>query len=307
MAGNYPDAPSRRLAYDADGTVVWYVTHAAGTYVPPAPPTPPDFPLSILSAAGLQALNGEDNTPGLTNFTDTIEEGGIWAFMIFPDLRDIDGYYWNLFTTGFGTWGDEWLYYSTDTTTGYDGTWSALGSQVYSQDWLVNPDYRDSIQTATVTGVKGLRFGSDVSVNNIAQKTHEHRALHLYGTVAASGANADRLIFLDTSDSDAEYTVLIDDGDVGRGADTAFNFKAKNNSSTKQANTVAVTATAALDDSDGWFTFATTELGTYSATLALGNIASSGTVTVYVKKEIPDGQTLGLHAGRIALSKASWT
>jgi hypothetical protein len=162
------------------------------------------------------------------------------------------------------------------------------------------------VTAVTPTAVKGIRFGGNVTTSNITQKPHTTRAMHLYGTVN-SGADPDRLLFLDTSDSDAVYTLPIDDGDVGRGADTAFTFKVKNNSSTKQANTVAVTTSGLVNDSYQWYSYATTLLGTYSATLALGNLASSASVLVYAKKNIPDAETVGLHACRIGASKASWT
>ena len=306
MAGNYPDAPSRRLAWDADGTQGFQAHYAAYSgYTPPTPPAVPDLAHTLMSATTRQNLNGEDNTVGITWLFDVSYLGNGAVILLFPDQRDIDGWYWNMI--GRFDWGVEYIYYSTDTTSGFDGTWTSLAGS-YSEAEQVLLDFRDGIQTATTpTGVKGIRFGMNVTSANITVKDTIVRAMHFYG-VPSSGANADRLIFLDTGNSDAEYTLPIDDGDVGRGADTGpFNLKIKNNSSTKQANTVAITATGIVNDSHLWYTFATTSGGTYSSTLALGNLAASASTTVYWKKNVPDAETLGLHVCRFEASKASWT
>ena len=129
--------------------------------------------------------------------------------------------------------------------------------------------------------------------------------MHFYGVISP-GETPDRILFLDTENADAEFTKVLDFGDIPRGQTTTRTFKIKNNSSSKTINTIQVTAEDLYLNAGNWYTFGDDGIS-YQATFAVGNLGPGSTKLLYLKQIIPGAETLGLHTGRIKASHASVT
>src|SRR5690242_6124663 len=129
MAGFYPDVPANRFAYHLDGTKIFELDSAKTL-------------TEITSQAA--AFNDEDGDNATTY-------GAVALIFIFPELRDINGYY--LVDNWGGTPGA--LQYSTNTTTGLDGTWTTIVNP-WSRFVSTNPSptYRTTISPAVAGSVK---------------------------------------------------------------------------------------------------------------------------------------------------------
>jgi len=283
MAGSYDDAPSRRMAHDADGTV-GVTTNGQGGY-----------PLVNISTANLEILNNEQD-----NGANFRASSGYVAF-IFPELRNLDG----IFCVSKWTSGSVLFYViesSPDTTNGEDGTWTTqIGNYTDHGNADVYTKFRDNITSMSVTTEKGVRInfsGGSSALDKIF-------AIHIYGVISA-GETPDRIIFLDTENSDAVFTKPLDYGDIPRGQTSTRTFKIKNNSSTKTINTIQVTAEDLYLNAGDWYEFGDDGVA-YQGTHAVGNLGPGVTELVYLKHIIPDGETLGVQTGRIKVSHASVT
>ena len=280
MAGNYPDAPSRRMGIDADGTVGFTYTSAASTE---------------LSAGAMTSMNSESGA----EFYNT-GGGNSYNFgILFPEPREIDGLFLGIvYVSGSPTWSG--VYMSGDTTNGRDGTWN-LEIANFPEYYSTYTQYRDNIYSLAVAAQRGIRsaFYSHASSNN------GPAAFHVYGTISP-GSTPDRILFLDTLAADAEFTKVLDFGDVPRGQTITRTFKIKNNSSTLSINTITVAAEDLYLNAGGWYTFGDDDI-TYVASFSAGNLAALATKLIYLKQVVPDTETLGLQTGRIKVSHANLT
>lgn len=273
MAGFYPDVPANRFAYHLDGTKVFGLD-ASNV-------------LTELTAAQTAIMNDEDS--------DWQTIGPFVALIfIFPELRDISGYYFDDF------WGvaSGALQSSTDTTTGLDGTWTSIVNPWLKQvtvDPL--PTYRTAISPATAGSIKALKF-------NFASSSIRPAAVHLYGSIPAT-SNPDRLIFWEPTNNVATTGAYFDWGDVVQGTSQTKQFRIKNNSSTLTANSINL--------STGAETFAmsvtfSTDNVTYNASINIGNLAPGALSSVlYVKRTVPAAEPLRIQACRMKASAGSWT
>ena len=283
MAGSYPDNPSRRHAYDVDGTVV---INAKTDHT------------------GVQACTGLDQ--GQSEFGGTTNHLLIparrffyyYAF-IFPELREIDGQFFAINKTNVADNLTN-LETSVNTTNGLDGTWVVQIANPPNNDTNFIPGWRDNITSHALSSIKALRITSypNEDYNGITMA-------HLYGTITP-GETPDRILFLDTLAADAVFIKPLDFGDVPRGQTQTRTFKIKNNSSTYTINTIQVTAEDLYLNAGGWYTFGIDDV-TYAATYAAGNLGTGATLLLYMKQIIPDAETLGLQTGRIRVSHASLT
>ena len=306
MAGSYPDAPSRKIAYDDDGTVcISYNKYEDSTT------DDPKFPGEEVSAAQLANWNKNHNVAdwGTNDFIvgspATLDRHFIAAF-IFPELREIDGVFMaesDKYTAAYADGGT--VATSGNTTNGIDGTWADQASGVwFTPDTSVYQNYRSSseIQSLAVSNVKSLRLHA---YETTTAKDVQIWGISIYGEIS-SGETPNRLLFLDPDDSDNEFGKPLDFGDKGRGTENADTFKLKNNSGSLTANTIQVTAEALYESGGGWYTFSTDDI-TYYATLQITSIAAAATQLVYVKQVIPAAEMVGLHDPRVQVSVGSWT
>ena len=280
-AGSYPDAPSRRMALDDDGTVMGR-RNQGGTG-------------SLLEATGAQKADMQREDGTATYWQIAGGSAGSWyLFMIFPELREFDGIY-----CGFVTSILTEVHSSGDTTNTFDGTWTQRIADIDNPaNTLIS--YRTDITSVAVSNVRGIR----VRTNDTGSEQRFEQA-HIYGEISA-GETPDRLLWFDQATA-LEFAKPQDYGDVPRGSAEDKVTYLKNNSAALTANTVQVTAEDLFGGSGGWFTF---DEGTgFSSTLSLASSIANGanSPNITVRRITPDAGALGLHAARAYVNVGSWT
>lgn len=293
----YNEAPSRRMAWDADGSVAL----RSESTVNGTGPTAGGFgSISWSESTSGERINGNDEDPvtefrGLTS--GGVSDAHIMMAVLFPELRELDGMY--VVATAV-TPQNFWMYKSQDTTNGIDGSW--VNTVAARNTSLALDHYRDNITSMAFPSVKGIKGNMGGSSTNDPIKW---RTVHIYGAISP-GETPDRILFLDTENADAKFTKVLDFGDVPRGQTTTRTFKIKNNSSTLTINTIQVTAEDLYLNAGDWYTFGDDGVS-YQATFAVGNLGPGATKLLYLKQIIPDAETLSVQAGRIKASHASVT
>lgn len=305
MAGSYPNVPSRRMAWDIDGTVcgMWSPGYTSGSNAGllyelsdqyyddcNSEQTIKIYPTYFSGAPGGYIFSGNTTQhPGMPHDSGAI----VW---LFPELREVDG-----FLTAFQVTGTPemyTLYSSGDTTDGVNGTWS-LEADPDTLGGIYNV-YRTTITTLNLSNKRGLRAWMSFTSNFDEQ----WNGAHIYGTIAA-GETPDRLLYVDAT-SGLEFTLPFDYGDVARGSARDSTFKLKNNSGSLTAASVQLTTDSLYLGSNAWYTMS--EGGAFQSTLPLaasiGSGASSPTITL--RQNIPDTANLGLHAARVRANVGSW-
>lgn len=281
MAGFYPDAPSRRMATDVDGTTgMWMRQDLTGGS-------------SAFTVANLANLNSEVEQLSLDM---GYNQPGKYAWLQFPQKRDVDGTFLSIHTSGV----PGQLATSVDTTNGIDGTWVEKVAN-YPDIYTTAVLWREDIELYTAAGIYGTR----IAVGSTGATYQRWATWHTYGTITA-GETPDRLLFLDTTDSDNEFTAPLDYGEIARGTTQDRTIKLKNNSASLQINTIQITAEDSYLDAGTLYEFSDDDI-TYSATLALGNLTFGSEILVYVRQTLDDAETLGIMAGRFKASHASMT
>ncbi len=282
MAGNYPNVPGLRMAYDRDGSTVVYINTTSG--------------ITTLTSAQVITLNNENADAYTAN-------AGSMA-IIFPELRDLAGYFMqnndNSNRGADGGWTS--IQVSADTTNGVDGTWTTIASSVLTgQNNPYSPNYRTNITATTQTGIKAIK-GNMYNGGTVT-------TIHLYGSPSA-GQNPNRLALWDPTLDQALTGAYFDWGDVPQGSSATITFRVKNLSTTLTANSVQLSLNALSDtsptlvsqhslSSDG-VTFASTAS---AGTLAPGTI--SGVMTL--KRTLSSTATLSLWVLRVLAVAGSWT
>lgn len=268
MAGSYPDAPSRRMAWDDDGSLGFYGATA------------------FFSGAQNQALNSEANA--------NVSVGGSNYGIIFPELREVDGWFFlhnGASYTSMAT--------STDTTNGIDGTWVTQLSSF--PGWTASSDVRSNFRVKILS----LAVSNVRAVNQYRTGANQGAAMHCYGEITP-GQTPDRLLWID-SGTNLEFGLPIDYGDIPRGSASDRLVKLRNNSATFTAATIQVTAEANTLGSGAWYTFS--DGAGFQSTLPLASSIgpSSDSPVITIRRDIPDNETVGLHAGRVQVSVGSWS
>lgn len=289
----FDEAPSRRMAWDADGSVA-LVTADLNGFSAPVGELPGG---SYSDLTGTQKTNFNNESQAANSIT-TNNQKRRWFALLFPEPRELDGIYWSA-STAKNEPNGEWVTYSLDTTNGIDGAWvNAVQTARYT---VVTSDYRDEITSKAVPSVKGLMAFLDGTIGDDVRWS----SFHVYGVISA-GETPDRILFLDTENADATFTKVLDFGDVPRGQTTTRTFKIKNNSGSKTINTIQITAEDIWLNAGDWYTFGDNGVD-YQATFAVGNLGPGSTKLLYLKQVIPGAETVGPQAGRIKASHASVT
>lgn len=274
MAGNYPDAPSNRIPYDRDGTVVLL----NGVEV---------------SANTARVLNDDSGGTVAATYGSGSGASGSWT-LFFPRLMDIYGY------TAYGWASSSGLsssfQYSVNATNASDGTW------VNMTGGNVNGDLR-SPTVATYLGVRALKCNtSGLGGNSMA-------LLHVYGK-PSTGENTDRLEIWHPTLDQRVGGAYFDWGDIQRTSTADRTFRVKNLSSTLTANTVMVTFNAETDTTPavaGWH-YLSSDGTNFSSSLSVGSLAPGALSPVYtVRRTVPSNAQLSLWYLRILAEAASWS
>lgn len=297
--GFYPDPPSRRLAYDVDSTIVVRIT--------------PSNTLIQLNSAEMQYLNCEDERGTVSGNTtwQSRSASGYFVF-IFPELRDIDHVYSTMGDSGFNanyTANVEW---STDTTSGLDGTWTSSGSfTAKSNGTPVNPAFRYPL-TMSIGAIKAIRFSYVAQEDNLGSSPTVGR-IHMYGKKTA-GETPHRMDFV-YSDS-SELGQDFDYGDQPR--DTSYTWNTsetfnlvsalylRNRSPDKIASDVHLTvhglSTGMTDD-----ILLSKDNTSYVTQLSWVTIDPLSVVgPIYVRHTTADTETLGVRIARLQIAVGSW-
>lgn len=289
MAGNYPDVPSRRMAWDDDGAVCLRRLPTTGPNVEH-------------TDAEMADLNDEDNVNVFRYAGVTNPDGG-YLYAILPELRELEGVYVRG-TSHNGAAANliGQIATSGDTTNGIDGIWTgALADYDDSSGPSVIDTWRTEITSLALSSVRGVR----VRINHLSGNEGWTRALHLYGRPSL-GETPDRLLFIDQG-TGAEFTKDKDYGDVPRGSTRDFQFRLRNNSGTLTANNVQITGEDLFNGSGAWYTFSSDGTN-FQATLSITSIApGADTVVLTCRQTIPVGTLPMAHAARIRATVASWS
>lgn len=294
MAGTYPDAPSRRMAYDGDGTVALYrISVDSGA----------TFGIqNAFSSADLAELNDEDNVDSdQPNFSGLGNNCRAWATFIFPELREFDGFFGRL-NQGAGDRHIHDIQTSADTTNGIGGTWNSQTTNYAADDASIDVynNYR-TVTSYAAGGIRAVRFFLNASGN---QGTRP-RAFHIYGDITP-GETPDRILWIDEL-TGVEFTTPADFGDVPRGSSEDIEVRLKNNSASLTATTVQYTAEDLYLGSGAWYTATLPGGSTFQGTRQIASIGPATTTAVITVRRVTSGAaTLGLHAARYFVNTGSW-
>lgn len=300
MAGTYDDMPSRKMAWDADGSVVFGCDVANGGGMDRGE-IPTGVSLTEMTQVDKEGVNSDDDAQYGSLTGPQNSPATVWAIM-FPEKREIDGYYWNVSSTD-APLAVEMLSISKDTTNVRDGVWLPLGQEVINYGVATRPHYRDNIESNADSNVTCVLMQIE-SGTQISNEWTYLDSLHVYGTITP-GQGIDQLIFLDRDSADNEFTKPLDYGDIGRGSASIKSIKVKNNSSTRSASGITIT--------NEYLYLGITAM-TYSlngvddeATLSIPDLGPGGTVDVYIHINISDSETLGVYEMRSIIEATTWT
>lgn len=323
MAGSYPDAPSRRMAWDADGTVAWLAY--GQTYGADWQHVRPTF-INELTSDQKWKLNSEDATnikiqltehgPGIDNQT--------YAGMIFPEKRDLYGVYWYGPTTTGGAFqlygGFYYIESSPDTTNAIDGTWTQFIPDIpyvqnvsdikdYFRPWAPDIGHRVMIlePDSPALGQRGFHWIAS-SPYSLETAVVDLNLWHMYGEIPVS-STPDILLFIDEA-TGLEFDRPLDWGDVPRGASFEYQIRVKNNSATLTANSTVLSFEALTGPSDTWYSIKD-YLGVYGSTLTITTVTpgatypSAGPITI--KLALAADAPLSVQDARLRMSGTVWT
>lgn len=285
----YPAFPNRKMAYDVDGTIVaWGSTYTNGI-------------AGFVGSGPIAEMNDTD----FTWVGDPVNQYGLGTYRtlwwFFPELVNIThAFFW--FQLGsdnsFGLWG------SSTSGNGLDGTW-------------ITPTYPDGdiwwnygSATQWRTAVRQVSFGQSINVlrmqftvdvsGAIGHSPMWLAAVHLFGH-KDTGQSPDDIIFLDSAGDGLEWDLDPDWGDVPYLANSVKEFKIKNTSGTKTANTIQLTC------SDDDFSISGNGV-TYGTTIDLSSLAAGASSSTYYVKTNPAYLSLpGPRESRIKVTVGSWT
>lgn len=272
----YPAIPDRRMAYDADGTVIAQALqgNAVTNY------------LGSTALTNLQGIAYAGDGSALANSACST-----WWF--FPEQRVISGMY----VLGGGNSAITSVTGSNDTTNGIDGTWETATMSGGYPSYVQADSWRAGIKSVSFTGPKAV-LQVISSHNSGATLT----IAHLYGH-KGTGQTPDDLIFLDSDDGGAEFTADEDFGDRPLGTTVTRQFQVKNASATHTANTISLLC----NDTD--FAISTSSSGPWGTSISITSLAPGvSSATLYVKNTTPNpGSVLGPRFTRITATVASWS
>lgn len=295
MAGNYPDYIDNRMAYHLDGTVglVW---RTGG-----GPPV----------VTNLSTINDESDdylsvqsTAGYTS-----DNPDYYVALIFPEARDLSGFFMSLEYSGSSTGGGTpECMTSTDTTNGVDGTWTAISGTTWQQGApYSNPDHWRKTVGLTdhtdATGIKAIRWrrwasGTSRTIN------WDIKSLHLYGKIAGTTR---RLELWHPTLDQRLGAAGFDWGDIPRASAATTTFRVKNRSATETANGVNVSIVSSTDSSLSAVMDLSTGSG-YATTQSVGNLAPGAISTqITLRGTMGISQPLGTSAAIVKAQATTWS
>lgn len=288
MAGNYPDAPGIRMAYERDGTLVARVdTNTAG--------------VTIQSAGTVAILNDEDSDSYMIwDAVGTATHIGLC--FLFPELRDVVAYaaQWE----GEGGVVPGTVYTSVNTTNGYDGTWVNRGT--WSGNNFINLAALRSPNTVTWNGVKAVRFHTS---GGSFSTSFFYYAVHLYG-IPSAGENPNRLRIWHPTLNQELPGAYLDWGNVPQGSSADRTFRVKNESATLTANGVVLSLDAPTNTtpSVSGQHLLSQDGSNFAASQNIGALSPGGiSPVITLRRSTPSNAAFSLWWARVLAVAASWT
>jgi hypothetical protein len=290
--GFYTDPPSRRFGYDEDGTILLRLNRVNDTV------------LTEYDSTSKKIINDEGSS--LINLNPSQNGWSISLCMIFPEFRDITHYVMAASEVGYlGP-----LEWSADTTTGFDGTWTTAFATFPFIYGVSAATLRNNITPLFLNNVKALRWSSSTGGLNQGWGIH---ALHIYGMKSA-GETPHRIDFCFPDGS--ELVRDFDYGDQPRGSirtwspiDT-YNIGSalylRNRSPDKVANEVVLNMQSLTGNMTSNLLLSKDNVfyGVQISWTTINPLEIVG--PIYVKHDVPDGQTLGLYTARLKLVVGEW-
>lgn len=290
MAGSYPDVPGRRFAYHLDGTYM-VRKHAAGH--------------TTDVSSSMAALNNHDQATYLRLDNENSTASGRYLAYVFPELRNIDGYFIRFSTSGGGNFTIQDVEISSDTSDGVGGTWTSV-SPTWTAQSAMSPNWRQNITSLSATNVKAIRFRFTWTTTSNSWNNYEvfFYDIHFYGSVV-TGQNPNRLRAWHPTLDEEVSGPYFDFGDVAQGTQQTKQFRLKNNSATLTAQDVSLSQ----DDIPGGGMSLTFSLDgtTFTTPLTIGNLAPGATSGVlYVRRSVGAAEPVQLRASVVKAIAASW-
>lgn len=290
MAGNYPDAPSWRMAWDRDGTVAAKVVGGV---------------ITQLAGASLIAMNDEGS--GFATIATTGEYTTTNSLVvIFPEPRDLDGYYVAIDHSENALAPNAmYVEVSLNSTNGIDGTWTNIATitgGIYMPRTSDISNYRSAISSTTQLAIRGFRLRTVSGGWNV-------RALHLYGE-PAPGANQNRLEMWHPTADEKLPPAYFDWGNTPRSSSADRQFRVKNLSATQTAAATRVAFDVLTDGVPSVPAQHTLSYGggSFLPQVNVGDLAPgaiSGLVTI--RRVTPSNALLSLWAFRVFAESTSWS
>lgn len=284
MAGNYPDVPSWRMAWDRDGSQAYKID--------------PGFAaITQLTSGQMQNLNDE-------SALDLFQLSGQNSYLMiwFPEARDLDGYFFESYSQSYGHLSAS-VEVSTNTTNGIDGTWTQIRASGPNPGVTI-PGYRSNIVSATQLGIRAIRFKA-----NLISGQHGFHTIHLFGE-PIPGANPNRLALWHPTLDERIPPAYLDWGDTPRSSSEDRTFRVRNLSSTLTANSVRVAMETLTDASPSVPAQHTLSYagGSFLAQVNIGSLAPGATSGLVTFRRItPSNAQLGLWAFRVFSEATSWS
>ena len=254
--------------------------------------------LTEADAADVEKLVGEDNT----YWQVPNEIYGGWVAVVLPPF-DLAGFIGIRFESN----NNRTAQYSTDTTNGADGTWTDIPNYVTPGE-SAKPGYRDevTIPASVVENVVAVRFGNTIASRN----QNRYRTMHVYGYLRGD----DRLELWHPTLDQRLPGDHFDLGNYARGGSAVdVDFRVKNLSGTKTANTVSLeryvnTDTGAAPTVESWHELAYDGGAFGAGPLSLGNLAAGAISDVCtLRRQPPSDAALGLWTGHLFADADSWS
>jgi hypothetical protein len=288
VAGNYMNAPSDRVAYDRDGSLLVAVIGDGSIQ------NQPTTNMRLVNAEGGAGWTLPSNT-GKVAVIFPIPMDVAAAFVYYSSSNPIN------------------VHTSKDTTNGVDGTWTLQVSAQIPASSLA-PNYRllSEVEvfapSSTLTGVRGVRF--EMAANPTSGLAgYVLRALHIYAVPSAT-ATDDRLVFWHPTNDAKMDPVYFDWGDVPRGSTEDRSFRIKNMSDNRIAKDTALffeSLTPVTPPTQGMFMLSDNGGSTFLTNLTLPTLNPGQISPVLIcRRTIPVDASVSVWTVRMVADVTTW-
>jgi hypothetical protein len=287
----YTALPDMRIPYDNDGTVVGQGGSGGSGTVTGIQSWPSGSVLLGWQGGGWGTGGGLTGNNSVYNFVT-------WFF--FPERREVTGYVAYEVRGGSDANSDYWQG-SNDSTNGLDGTWETCSLPGGVSAPGTAYDWRAAIKPISFTGGKQVVRLVESGTTNGNQQV-QLSMCHIYGEKIA-GQTPDDIIYINHDDTPGvEFTAAEDFGDQPLGTTVTRQFRVKNTSATKTANTINIQC------NDSEFIISEDNVN-WVVTINIASLAAGAeSSTMYVRCTTPSpGTSIGPRFARIVTTVASYT